>query len=472
MPLIARCSKCAHEFMYPAVAAGRMGPCPKCRQQTLLGAPASAAAGTVFQPTAPPSQVVPPPVPALRAGVLLGGRYELADELGRGAFGVVYRAFDTRLERKPVAVKVLLDRALQQPEAVKRFRSEARLLCHVHHAHVPAVLDLGEHAGQQYIVSAFVSGHTVREMIPPGGFDDPAAAVRLVAKLARTLHDIYAAQSILHRDVKPSNMMVPAGQADGFYLMDFGLAVCHDADANRMQEGERTQEGTTLGTPLYMSPEQAAGQISAIGHASDIYSAGVVLYHLLTGRTPFVSGWPMIAAEILMKEPDPPSAHRPDLDPELDALVLRALNKRPEDRYATGAEFAHRLELWAARALVGASGRSPAYPRRPAYPDGGSVRQAPRSQSEQSSVVGGDTLDNGRSGSGTRAAGSGSTVRDPRKGDEGARGPWMKVLAGAAVLLVVAAVALVVLNNRGPKSEPTPPPKAEPDTHMKEWKRG
>jgi tRNA A-37 threonylcarbamoyl transferase component Bud32 len=345
-------------------------------------------------------------VPAIRFGVLLGERYEIAEELGRGAFGVVYRALDTRLKRKSVAVKILLETALATPDAVRRFRAEAQLLCQVQHAQVPAVLDLGEYSGQQYIVFAFVNGKTVRELIPPGGFADPAAAVRLTAKLARTLHDIYTGQEILHRDVKPANMMVPAGQADGLYLMDFGLAVCHDTDETR------TQEGTMMGTLWYMSPEQAEGRISAIGHPSDLYSAAAVLYHLLTGRPPFDSKWPAIVADILMTEPSPPSYYRPGLDPELDAIVLKGLSKRPADRYPTGAEFAERLELWAARALlsgtavgstVGGVSRGPA-PGSPSVrtvpfdPTGGRVAAPPArppgrpSAGEGSSVVTGSTL--------------------------------------------------------------------------------
>jgi serine/threonine protein kinase len=449
--------------MYPAVAAGRSGPCPKCRQQTPFGPAAARPVPAGLEATAAPAPIAPstpaaPSSPALRAGVLLAGRFELADELGRGAFGVVYRAHDVKLNRKEVAVKVLLDRALSEPEAVKRFRSEAVLLCGVNHAHVPAVLDMGEYAGQQYIVSEFVDGRTVRELIPEGGFENPADAVRLVAKLARTLHDIYASKGILHRDVKPSNMMVPSGQADGLYLMDFGLAVCHDAD------GERTREGTTLGTPLYMSPEQADGRISAICHASDIYSAGVVLYHLLTGRPPFVSGWPMIAADHLLTPPEPPSVYRPGLDAELDAIVLKALEKRAADRYATGAEFAQALELWAARQLVGVSGRGPVYPRRRAYPSGPASGSVRRPAGDQSSVANraGETLTNSRS----QPGGTVVIVTPVSKT------PWGKIAAGVGVLLLVAAVAAVAL--KPGKTEPTaaPPPPPVPDPVMKEWKRG
>lgn len=476
MPLFARCSHCSHDFMYPQVAAGRMGPCPKCRKQTLLG-PGD---GTTYVPPAPPpasppaptaSGVAPPPVPTLRPGVMIGNRYLLDAELGRGAFGVVYRAFDIELARKPVAIKVLLPEALATPEAVTRFRKELQVLYRVEHANVPAVLGQGEYAGQQYIVLAFVRGKTVREMIPQGGFEDPVAAVKLVTKLVRTLHDIYADGKILHRDVKPANMMVPDGQTDGLYLMDFGLAVCHDQ--SQRVDGERTQEGTRLGTPLYMSPEQAAGEISSISHASDIYSTGVVLYHLLTGRPPFTSGWPMIAAEIIMKQPDPPSYLRPDIDPELDAIVLKALNKKPIDRYATGAEFAQELELWVAHALVGSSGRGGHTGQRPPLPPGtppsGPLRRP--GTGDTSVVNNGETLDNppSRTRAGSRLQGpapaSVVVVRPVNEG--GSSGLLLKVLAGVAIVAALAIGIFAIVNSN--KSEPSTPTKQQ--NSGKAWER-
>ena len=163
------------------------------------------------------------------------------------------------------------------------------------------------------------------------------------------------------------------------------------------------------------------------------------------------------------------------IDPELDEIALKALNKRPEDRYATGSEFAEQLELWAARALVGTSGRGPAHPRRPAYPSSGgpssgSVRQAPRSAGEQSSVVGGETLDNPTGGSRSRTHGAVPGTVILVKPVPNPRGPLVKILAGAAIGLVVLAVGLFALTR--PKAEPTPAPKATPDGGMKEWKRG
>jgi serine/threonine protein kinase len=294
---------------------------------------------------------------SLSPGTLVGGRYEVAEELGRGAFGVVYRALDTRLGGSPVAIKVLLDTALATPDAVRRFRAEGEVLCKVRHAHVPAVLDIGEIDGRQYIALAFVQGKAVKELIPPGGWQDPVAAVQLTAKLVRTLHDIYSQWSILHRDVKPANMMVPDSQQDGLYLMDFGLAVCNRSDTTR------TQDGTVLGTPAYMSPEQARGQITGTSHPADLYSAAAVLYHLLTGRPPFTSPLPQLLLDILLEPPAPPSKYRAGLDAELDAIVLKGLSKEPSGRFATGADFAARLDLWAARALVSRSGDAPPAPR-------------------------------------------------------------------------------------------------------------
>lgn len=482
MRLVARCPTCGHEFSYPQVAEGRMGTCPKCRKPALLVPPATApttgpdeggtqlgygpppgVAPGVPAPPIPP----PPPVPVLRSGVLLGNRYEIAEELGRGAFGVVYRAYDTRLERKSVAVKVLLEKALATADAVRRFRAEARLLCQVHHAQVPAVLDLGEYLGQQYIVFAFVNGRTVRELIPPHGFDDPAAAVRLVAKLTRTLHDIYAGQGILHRDVKPANMMVPAGQADGLYLMDFGLAVCHTTDETR------TQEGTMMGTLWYMSPEQAGGRISETGHQSDLYSAAAVLYHLLTGRPPFTSKWPAIVADILMLDPEPPSFHRPEIDADLDAIVMRGLSKRAQDRYATGAEFAEQLELWAARALVSGTGSGKVHPHSYTATHGRGTGGHHHHQ------VGGHTATAGRTAAGPTAAnevtsvGNGSTVNErpartppgqvilvkalPKEDEPRPMGLKVAVAALGVLLLGVLVVGLVLLFRPKPEPAPTVP---------------
>ena len=375
MPVVVKCPACGHDFLATS-AAGKGRTCPKCKRAIPDSGSPVPVAGPATSSTAASGSTTAQGQ-SIRPGAKVGDRFELVDELGRGAFGVVWKAKDTRLKNKPVAVKMLLERALATPDAVKRFRAEADLLCSVNHAHVPAVLDLGEFANQQYIVFAFVHGQTLRDVIPEGGMLDVVAGVRLAAKLSRTLHDIYSSKSILHRDVKPANVMVPFEQQDGLYLMDFGLAVCHDTDETR------TQDGTVLGTPWYMSPEQAEGRIQEIGHASDLYSAAAVLYHVLTGRPPFNTKGLAVLSDIRFTSPQPPSYFRPGLDGELDGIVLHGLNKMPQDRFHTGAEFAEQLELWAARAKLMGS--------RIAVPAGGYyVPAGPPSQSKRSAVSTGE----------------------------------------------------------------------------------
>ncbi|MBA4064253.1 MAG: hypothetical protein C0501_11165 [Isosphaera sp.] len=452
---VARCPACGQEFKYPADAAGRTGTCPRCRKAVPLGPPPPAAAGP---------------------RTLVGDRYELVQELGRGAFGVVYKARDTRLHGKWVAVKMLLERALATPDAVRRFQAEAKLLCGVRHAHVPDILDLGEYGGQQYIVFAFIDGKTVREAIPPGGFADPVEAVRLAVKLTRTLHDIYAAKAILHRDVKPANMMLPAGEQDGLYLMDFGLAVCHDTDETR------TTEGTLLGTPFYMSPEQAAGRIRDTGHTSDLYAAAAVLYHLLTGRPPFDSKMPQILYDIQRVPAAPPSAVRPGLDPRLDPIVLRGLAKRARDRYQTGAEFAEALDGWVVRVKAEAWQPQPVAPapgRRGS--GGGSAPHVPVAEPAEAESVGAESTAGGlplappprpvvgrprpARGSGTGVARSLSAQPPPRWGQVAAK---VGVVALALALLAGGAYGLyAALTAGGKPTEPTSPQK---DGGGKIWK--
>jgi serine/threonine-protein kinase len=332
--------------------------CPRCL--SAIGGAKAGADATVGQ-TISRSPAFAPAAPTPAAawatassvqGLMIDGRYEITGELGRGAFGVVYRASDQKLPRT-VAVKMLNRELLGDAEVVRRFQEEARILCQVNHPHVLPVFDQGVHEDQHYIVFAFIEGKTVKELIPPGGLADPVRAARLAAKLAAALHYVYARHKILHRDVKPANMMLADGDENALYLMDFGLAVCHLADVTRA-----TQDGTVMGTGAYMSPEQGRGEIDRIGHPSDLYSVAVVLFQLLTGRIPFstslrgVMGVMDIINQHISAPPPPPSALRRGLDPRLDAVVLKGLAKNAADRYQTGKEFADALEEWASTARV------------------------------------------------------------------------------------------------------------------------
>jgi Tol biopolymer transport system component len=261
------------------------------------------------------------------------GPYRVVRRLGRGGMGAVYLAHDTRLDR-PVALKVPRLAGLG-PDAVERFRREGRAAAALRHPNICPVYDVGEVNGVPYLAMAFVEGQTLAERVRTVPLP-PATAAALTRALARALAVAHKA-GVIHRDLKPANVMVgPDGEP---VVMDFGLARLGDGEADRL-----TGTGDVLGTPAYMAPEQVDRMAGAVGPATDVYGLGAVLYELLTGRPPFTGTLSETLWQIGCRNPERPTALRPDLDPRLEAIVMRAMAKRPADRYATMDAFAGALD--------------------------------------------------------------------------------------------------------------------------------
>jgi serine/threonine protein kinase len=269
------------------------------------------------------------PDPCSAPSPLFAGRYEIIEELGRGGMGVVSRARDTRLPRD-VAIKAPLH--LRDPDSLRRFFKEAEAAAKLDHPSICRILDLGEADGLPFIVLAFVEGRTLADVVARRAID-PTRASKIVRSVARTIQFAHE-RGVIHRDLKPANLMV--GPRRELIVMDFGLA--------RLEGDERkTQTGQVFGTPAYMSPEQVQGRAREMGKGCDIYALGVIYYELLTGRLPFRGTTYELAEQIVRVEPVPPSTINARVAPELDAIVLRAMAKRIEDRFASMAEFAEAI---------------------------------------------------------------------------------------------------------------------------------
>jgi eukaryotic-like serine/threonine-protein kinase len=265
-------------------------------------------------------------------GQVLAGRYELGSLLGAGGMASVYRAVDRALERT-VAVKVLGPPYDQDPALVERFRQEARVAAGLSHPNIVAVFDSGSEAGVHYLVMEYVQGETLADTLRREGVLEPcwAAAVgRWVCQALGAAH----ARGLVHRDVKPANLLVSrAGQVK---VADFGIA---SAAATASLTGGRV----VLGTAAYLSPEQARG--GPVDARSDVYALGCVLYELLTGAPPFGAGGPLEgAARQAARAPAPPSRCNPQVGPELDAVVMTALEREPARRYQTAWAMGQDLE--------------------------------------------------------------------------------------------------------------------------------
>jgi TOMM system kinase/cyclase fusion protein len=260
------------------------------------------------------------------------GRYQVRRVLGSGGFGAVYLCHDTQLDR-PVAIKVLRGTSKQPQVEGERALKEARRLARLRHPGIVAVHDVGIHEGQVYIVSDYLDGPDLDRWLRSNRPTWPEA-VRIAAAVADALAHAHA-QLIVHRDVKPANILLTADRAP--VLVDFGLAL------DETQAGGR-ERGMITGTPCYMSPEQAAGAAHRIDGRTDIYSLGVVLYEMLTGYVPFRATELLeLMRQVRDDEPQPPRQLVRDIPPELERACLKALAKRQQDRYTTAADFAEDL---------------------------------------------------------------------------------------------------------------------------------
>lgn len=261
------------------------------------------------------------------------GKYELRRELGKGAMGIVYEGFDPFIQRT-VAVKTI-QKSLVEPsemeEAFARFRREAQAAGRLSHPKIISIYDYGEEGDLAYIAMEYVDGKELKDLLESSEPLPVADCLRIMLQVLDALE--YSHQrGVIHRDIKPANIMITANGS--IKIADFGIA--------KMDSSHLTQAGMVLGTPTYMSPEQFMGK--EVDGRSDLYSAGVTLYQMLTGERPFTGSPITIMNKVMHQLPTPPSHFNPKISPELDLVVMQSLAKSPEERFQNAGEFMRALK--------------------------------------------------------------------------------------------------------------------------------
>ncbi|WP_051778047.1 Stk1 family PASTA domain-containing Ser/Thr kinase [Kitasatospora phosalacinea] len=389
----------------------------------------------------------------------LGGRYELGGVLGRGGMAEVYLGHDTRLGRT-VAVKTLRTDMARDPSFQARFRREAQSAASLNHPAIVAVYDTGEDyidgISIPYIVMEYVEGSTLRELLHTGRRLLPERALEMTIGILQALEYSHRA-GIVHRDIKPANVMLT--RQGNVKVMDFGIARAM-GDAGMTM----TQTSAVIGTAQYLSPEQAKGE--TVDARSDLYSTGCLLYELLTVRPPFVGDSPVaVAYQHVREEPAPPSSYDPEVRPEIDAIVLKALAKERDYRYQSADEMRDDIERFldglpvnaAQQAAYGMGAAGYGYDQGGNQYDpygqtnvlpqqgGGPTTVLPPVGNQQPAPYGGGYQDNGYGGNGGDGYDNGYEGRGSRRREEQPKKSntsWI-VLAVAAVLVLVGAFFVV-----------------------------
>jgi eukaryotic-like serine/threonine-protein kinase len=263
-------------------------------------------------------------------GAEVFGKYVLQGELGRGGMGVVYKAWQRDLNRI-VALKMILASEWASAEEIRRFQAEARAAARLRHRNIVAIHEIGEHLGRHFFAMDYVEGESLSAIVARGPLA-PEKAARWMVSIAQAVEHLHS-QGIVHRDLKPSNVLIDAvGEP---VVMDFGLAKIFDS------EDGATRSGAILGTPSYMSPEQAAGRNSLISTRSDVYSLGAVLYEMLSGRPPFREANPLdTLVQVIEGEPTLLRQLVATIPRALELICFKCLEKDPARRYASAAELA------------------------------------------------------------------------------------------------------------------------------------
>lgn len=298
-------------------------------------------------------------------GRVLNQRYRLKEKLGSGGMADVYLADDLLLERE-VAVKVLHPQYAADPAYIQRFRHEAQAAANLNHPNIVNIHDWGNEGDQYYIVMEYVEGRDLKEILRVEGRLLPERAAEITAEVCAALQYAHR-HNLVHRDIKPHNIFLTSiGQVK---VMDFGIA----------REGNGsgfTQTGVVMGTPQYISPEQAQGR--PVDGRSDIYSLGVVLYEMLTGRVPFDDPNPVtVAYRQVREDPIPPSVIDPEVPPALEAVVMKAMAKNPANRYQTAQEMKADLLRFLEGMPVTATPLLPGSPTQPVAPTAAPRRRVP-----------------------------------------------------------------------------------------------
>lgn len=262
------------------------------------------------------------------------GKYEVKRELGRGAAGIIYEGIDPFIQR-PVAIKIIQKSMVNEseaPDVFNRFRHEAQAAGRMTHPNIVSIYEYGEENDISFIAMELVQGKDLKEYFDNQRRFEMPDCTNIMRQLLDALEYSHS-RGVVHRDIKPSNIMIT--QDGQVKVADFGIA--------KIESSDLTQAGDVLGTPTYMSPEQFIGV--AVDHRSDIYSAGVILYQFLAGERPFTGSMTSIMHKVLHQAPVPPSSLNPNVSSTLNAVVNKAMAKRPEDRFQTAAEFWQALKL-------------------------------------------------------------------------------------------------------------------------------